>query len=185
MKPAVGRWSLAPRESRGDGRPRPSGGAKLRARRGLLLLLIGALMLFTTGASNPDKRFNDLGHRMMCTCGCNQILLECNHVGCTVSDTMMGELRTALTRGDADDLVLQGFVQKYGATVLAAPTTKGFNLMAWIMPFAALGAGTWLAVRFVRRWQSRVVPADEPLPPGTSRAQVEALRQRARQETDI
>ena len=159
MKAAVGRWSLA--------------------------VGVALLVMLTLGAGDANKRFNDLGHRMMCTCGCNQILLECNHVGCTVSETMIGELRTALTRGDSDDLVLQGFVQKYGATVLAAPTTKGFNLTAWVMPFAALGAGTWLAVMFVRRWQSRVVPADEPLPPGMSRAQVDALRQRARQETEV
>ena len=50
----------------------------------------------------------------MCACGCRQILLECNHVGCSYSDRMRDELSTALTRGDSDDLVLQAFVQKYG-----------------------------------------------------------------------
>ena len=51
-------------------------------------------------------------------------------------------LVAALDRGDNDDLVLQGFVQQYGATVIAAPTTTGFNRVAWIMPFAVFLAGT-------------------------------------------
>ena len=57
----------------------------------------------------------------MCICGCGQILLECNHVGCPDSDGMRNELMTAVSRGDSDSLVEQAFVQKYGPTVLAAP----------------------------------------------------------------
>src|SRR5256885_12013198 len=94
----------------------------------LLLLLVLPL----TGAGTD--RFNSLGHRMMCSCGCGQILLECNHVGCPRSDGMSNELAAGLQRGDSDDLVLQAFVQKYGATILAAPTTTGFNRVAWVMP---------------------------------------------------
>ncbi len=74
----------------------------------------------------------------MCTCGCGQILLECNHVGCQSSEKMRNELLAALDKGDNDDLILQGFVQEYGPTVIAAPTATGFNRIAWIMPF--LGA---------------------------------------------
>ena len=85
--------------------------------------------------AGDDPRFDKLGHKMMCACGCRQILLECNHVGCSYSDRMRDELQTALTRGDSDDLVLQAFVQKYGPTVLAAPPATGFNLVAWVMPF--------------------------------------------------
>ncbi len=92
----------------------------------LLALLCLAIMVLL-GAGDESARFNDLGHRMMCACGCNQILLECNHVGCAYSDRMRAELVAAVDRGDSDDLTLQGFVQKYGPTVLAAPTKSGFN----------------------------------------------------------
>jgi len=93
----------------------------------------------------------------MCKCGCNQILLECNHIGCTYSERMRDELTAALQRGDSDDPVLQAFVQKYGATVLAAPTTTGFNRVAWIMPFAALGAGIFAVgvLRLARQPRAR------------------------------
>src|SRR3954463_3578232 len=114
---------------------------------GFLLLI---LVLPLTGAG--ADRFNTLGHRMMCSCGCGQVLLECNHVGCPRSDGMRNELATGIERGDSDDLVLQSFVQKYGATILAAPTTTGFNRVAWAMPFVALAVGLSLAIIFIRRW---------------------------------
>src|SRR5690348_15412381 len=88
-----------------------------------------ALVVICVGlmGANPstEARFSQLGHRLMCKCGCNQILLECNHVGCSYSTKMRDELSAALQRGDSDDLVLQRFVQEYGSTVLAAPTTTG------------------------------------------------------------
>src|SRR5579863_290002 len=123
-----------------------------------VLLLCLAIFLFS-GAGDPATRFNDLGHQLMCICGCNQILLECNHVGCPDSDGMRNELMTAVTRGDSDSLVEQSFVQKYGPTVLAAPTSTGFDRTAWIMPFAVLILGFGLVIFVVRAWKNRPAPA--------------------------
>ena len=143
------------------------------------VILLATLLL---GASDQAARFDKLGHNMICGCGCRQILLECNHVGCQVSDKMVRELRVALTRGDSDDLVMQAFVQRYGETVRAAPEAKGFNLMAWITPFAMLLAGLLLAVTVLRRWSMRPAAAAAP---GAPAAQLEALRHKARQETEL
>jgi cytochrome c-type biogenesis protein CcmH/NrfF len=148
------------------------------------LILIAAVFLFM-GASDDSVRFKDLGHRMMCTCGCGQVLLECNHVGCQSSDKMRNELLAALDKGDNDDLILQGFVQNYGPTVIAAPTATGFNRVAWIMPFVMLGLGIGLAVCIVRSWKDRPAPA---LADGISIPQgheLDELRERARKETDL
>ncbi len=130
------------------------------------LLLCLAVFIFS-GAGDPATRFTELGHQMMCICGCNQILLECNHVGCPDSDGMRNELAAQVARGDSDSLVQQAFVQKYGPTVLAAPTTTGFNRTAWIVPFAALFFGFGLVVLVVRGWRNNpphspagVVPAN-------------------------
>ena len=87
-------------------------------------LLLLAAVFALAGAGDPASRFSEIGHQMMCICGCNQILLECNHVGCPASDGMRTELMAAVTRGDSDSLVEQCFVQKYGPTVLAAPTAQ-------------------------------------------------------------
>jgi cytochrome c-type biogenesis protein CcmH/NrfF len=139
------------------------------------------------GASDDSARFKDLGHRMMCTCGCGQVLLECNHVGCQSSDKMRNQLLAALDKGDSnsDDLILQGFVQEYGPTVIAAPTATGFNRVAWIMPFLVLGLGIAFAVYIVRSWKNRPEPALADgivIPQGS---ELEEFQQKARRETEL
>jgi cytochrome c-type biogenesis protein CcmH/NrfF len=120
----------------------------------LLIVLIVAVFTLL-GAGDQSARFNDLGHKMMCVCGCNQILLECNHVGCAYSERMRAELATAVDRGDNDDLTLQGFVQKYGTTVMAAPTKTGFNRVAWIIPYLTLALGIGTVVLIIGVWKGR------------------------------
>ncbi|HWR14068.1 MAG TPA: cytochrome c-type biogenesis protein CcmH [Terriglobales bacterium] len=155
----------------------------LRAKYIVQGLLLAVVCMGLMGA-NPsiDARFNDLGHKLMCKCGCNQILLECNHVGCSYSTKMRDELMAALQKGDSDSLVLQSFVQQYGSTVLAAPTTQGFNVVAWIMPFFALVAGLTLVTVIVRKWKFRTAPVGvQNLPQET----LDEFRRKAREETEV
>src|ERR1700741_3564724 len=121
----------------------------------LVLVALFTLM----GVGDEDARFRDLGHRLMCVCSCSQVLLECNHVGCMYSDRMRGELAAAIDRGDNDDLTLQSFIQKYGTTVIAAPSTKGFGRVAWVMPFIVQIVGLTMVVYVVRAWRQRPTPA--------------------------
>ncbi len=148
-----------------------------------------ALLLFAIfgllGAGDEAARVNDLGHRMMCVCGCNQILLECNHVGCSYSDRMRTELVAAVDRGENDDMTLQWFVQKYGTVVIAAPTNKGFNRVAWIVPYLVLVLGILLTAFIVRAWKSRPLLAHAGLPQPAPSADLDRLRQQARRETDL
>jgi len=146
----------------------------------LCVALLGLL-----GAGDDSARFNDLGHRLMCACGCRQILLECNHVGCGYSDRMRAELVAAVDRGDNDDLTLQSFVQKYGPTVLAAPTKTGFNRVAWIAPYLALLLGIGLVSFIVRAWRSRPLLRPADLPAAVHGAELERFREQARRETEV
>ena len=140
------------------------------------------LLLFMVGAGDTTARYKSIGHQLMCTCGCGQVLLECNHVGCTVSTQEEGELRAALDRGDSDQLILQNFVQKYGPTVLAAPPESGFNLVAWIAPgvvFLLAMLGTALVIR---KWKLHTVamPAEIATDPHTT-----AILDKVRKETEL
>jgi len=148
---------------------------------------LAVAVLVFMGAGDDSARFKDLGHRMMCTCGCGQVLLECNHVGCKSSDKMRDQLLAALDKGNSnsDDLILQGFVQEYGPTVIAAPTATGFNRVAWIMPFVALALGIAFVVYVVRSWKSRPEPAladGITIPRGP---ELDDYRRKARKETDL
>jgi cytochrome c-type biogenesis protein CcmH len=146
-----------------------------------LCLAVFALL----GAGDPATRFNEIGHQMMCICGCNQILLECNHVGCPASDGMRNELMAAVLRGDSDSLVEQAFVQKYGPPVLAAPTTKGFDRAAYIIPPVILVLGFGLIVMVIRSWKNRPAPAIADGLKPLRGAELEQFRDQARKETDL
>jgi cytochrome c-type biogenesis protein CcmH/NrfF len=154
-------------------------------RRGTQLILLTLAVFTLLGAGDESARVNDLGHRMMCVCGCSQILLECNHVGCAYSERMRTELIAAVDRGDNDDLTLQGFVQKYGTTVMAAPTKTGFNRVAWVMPYLVLVLGLVMVTLIVRAWRSRplVLPADAVA--AVHGAELEHFRDQARKDTEI
>ncbi|HVI10598.1 MAG TPA: cytochrome c-type biogenesis protein CcmH [Candidatus Binatia bacterium] len=154
-------------------------------RKTIQILLLCAAAFAVSGAGDPATRFNEIGHRMMCICGCNQILLECNHVGCPDSDGMRNELMAAVSRGDSDSLVEQSFVQKYGPTVLAAPTTKGFDRAAYIMPFAALILGFGLIALVVRAWKNRPAPAIADGVPVAPAGELQKFRDQAAKDTEL
>ena len=148
----------------------------------LALALITAFTML--GAGNSGQRFEKIGHELMCTCVCNQILLECNHVGCPVSGGMRDEVTAGLSRGDSNDLILQSFVQKYGPVVLAAPTKVGFDRAAWIMPFAVFFVGIGLVMVVVRSWRLRT-PTALAEDAGSTNEHLQSLRRRARRETEL
>jgi len=145
---------------------------------------LAVAVCFSMGATDAGSRFNDLGHRLMCTCGCAQLLGECNHVGCPESGRERNELSAAIAGGKSDKDILAMFSAKYGATMLAAPTTHGFDLVAWVAPFAVFGAALLGTILLVRRWVTSPAgkaQAAELAKPGS--AETEALRDKIRRET--
>ena len=149
----------------------------------LKLLLLPCALVLLMGADNQEARFQNLGGKIMCSCGCAQMLLKCNHVGCPNSDQMIRELRANVARTKDDEAVLNWFRTKWGVTAVVEPSTHGFELLAWILPAAGLGLGLLLVVVLIRNWKMRPAPvaaADVNLAPD-----LEALRARARRETEI
>jgi cytochrome c-type biogenesis protein CcmH/NrfF len=144
---------------------------------------ICCVMAVMLGASDPSARFNKLGHEMICTCSCGQILLECNHVGCPVSGPMIDELHAQLASGGTDTSIFNWFAAKYGAIVLASPNRGGFDNVAWITPFAVFFLATIGTAVVVRVWKLRNVPAPALTTAGISDPAADAMRERIRRET--
>ncbi len=182
--------------------------------RGLQLALVASAIFVTLGATDSNTRFERLGHQMMCQCGCSQVLLECNHVGCTTSEKMRAELTALLTGGDnssdggtnsggstsggtgggtdrgskaagSDEAILQKFVAKYGPVVLAAPTQSGFNRVAWIMPYLVLVLGIAAAVVVIRTWKRRRAPVPITGVQQADSSTMSEYRRRVHQETEL
>ncbi|MGH9392997.1 MAG: cytochrome c-type biogenesis protein CcmH [Terriglobales bacterium] len=138
-----------------------------RSRQTVLFLLL-ALVLGLEG-QQFGARARAIGAQLICTCGCTQGAIVCNHVGCPVVTQMRAEIVERAASTDSDALVLQSFVQEYGTQVLANPTTQGFNLVAWIVPWVALGLGMALLLWLIGRWRRlpAAAAAAGGLDPGT------------------
>ena len=149
-----------------------------------IVCVLAVAMLGADQSSDPAARYGRIGHNMMCVCGCGQVLLECNHVGCPDSKRMIGELHDQLAGPNgagADSLILNWFVNKYGATVLAAPIRGGFDNVAWIVPISIFVLAIFGTAALVRMWSQRTRPAIA----GTAIPEAgDAMRERIRRETE-
>jgi cytochrome c-type biogenesis protein CcmH/NrfF len=147
----------------------------------VLLLTAGLSML---GAGGSSTRFERLGHKLMCTCGCAEILLECNHVGCPNSTGLINDLHTQVNSGVADSGILTWFAAQYGPTVLAAPLRDNFfDRSTWYIPGLVLLLGIIGILLLVRYWKGRQALLTDELTPGIPTSAETTLRDRIRDET--
>lgn len=88
-----------------------------------------------------------------------------------MSDKMREEI-CALAAGGATEVeILDAFVDKYGERILAAPKPQGFNVFAYILPWAVLVAGLVAIGLILRRRQPPIVkPPAAPLETTTDSA---------------
>lgn len=149
--------------------------------------LAPALGIFALPArAQNSAHAKEVGQKLLCVCGCNQILVACNHVGCTYSHDMLKELDQRVARGESDNLTLQAFVQEYGPTVLAEPPAKGFNWVAWIMPVLVPIIALLVLWGVVRRWRTRaqLAPAGAAAAPDVSPELLARARSESGRESD-
>jgi cytochrome c-type biogenesis protein CcmH len=153
----------------------------------MLLCAAGSLPLLVAPlpAQQPSDRAHQIGGKFMCMCGCNQVLSQCNHVGCTVSTSMLKEVDQGLARGDSEDTITQAFVQEFGTKVYAEPPHSGFSLVAWSMPAVYLAVGLVLVLFVITRWRKRPVHAVSSVASSSriSPEMLERARLRAARET--
>jgi cytochrome c-type biogenesis protein CcmH len=146
-----------------------------------VLPLLVVLGVATMGAADTQARFTSMGNKLMCMCGCNQILLQCDHIGCPYAGREIKELRAAIGRGESDTAIMRAFENEYGATVLAAPWLTKFNILAWIVPPGLLILGLLGTFFLVRKWRLRTVP----MPAVAQDPAAQQMRDRIRKETEL
>jgi cytochrome c-type biogenesis protein CcmF len=100
---------------------------------------------------------------IVCTCGaCGHANIgECRKDACGTSHQMRGELAALIDQGKGHDEIIQAFITKYGSQeMLGAPIDKGFNRLAWLVPYL-LGASGAAAIGFAAVKWTRKSDAQE------------------------
>jgi cytochrome c-type biogenesis protein CcmH len=95
---------------------------------------------------------SDIARQLICQCGCNMVLLNCSHAECGSRTVMTAFISQQIDQGRSDREITQSFVSQYGEQVLAAPPKRGFNLTAWLLPFAAILFGAIIIYFALKKW---------------------------------
>jgi cytochrome c-type biogenesis protein CcmH len=152
----------------------------------IALIASSAMLLSSRLEAQQTDRAKQVGGKFMCMCGCNQVLTQCNHVGCTVSASMLKELDGWVARGDSETAITSAFVQEFGTKVYAEPPKSGLSLVAWTLPSVYLALGTLLVIMVIWRWRSRAMPPAAIVggAPGISPLDLEKARRRVARDTE-
>lgn len=127
-------------------------------------VLMMAWSVSVAGVAHGGALLKDLENALMCQCDdrCGKVMINCT---CDTSHETRKDFAMKLESGLTVEQIIQAYVDKYGETVLSAPTKTGFNLTAWVTPFAALVAGGFGVRKVIRSWM-RKDDDDDDLPPG-------------------
>ena len=122
---------------------------------GSLMFVTGAMFASATSVMAAMPSWEGVGNQLVCQCGCNATLPNCTHGECMVRDEMLTIIKDRLAQGQSEKAIVQFFVGRYGEQVLASPPKRGFNLVAWILPFAAIMAAGLAIYVAIRVWVNR------------------------------
>lgn len=99
--------------------------------------------------------FNDLSADLACLCGCGTTLKACPHDSCSFAVPTRKSILKMIDAGLSRETIVARLVAKRGEAILAAPTFSGFNLVAWITPFAAIFLVGFGIVAMLRSWSGK------------------------------
>ena len=118
------------------------------------------LLSIDDGHSATSAETKRVAKELVCLCGdCNrESLATCQ---CDYAVDRRTEIGTALDSGHTDVQMIAQFVENYGQHVLATPPPQGYNLLAWIIPFAIMIVAAFLLRSVLVNWK-RDRPRLEP-----------------------
>jgi cytochrome c-type biogenesis protein CcmH len=87
-----------------------------------------------------------------------------------ISQQIRTEVNGLLASGKSRDEIIDIYVKRYGERILVVPRAKGFNILAYILPWIALPLGAGILILLLRKLRSPApAPASVPQPLPDSR----------------
>jgi cytochrome c-type biogenesis protein CcmH/NrfF len=116
----------------------------------LVCCLLPALAMAETRASLPD-----IEDEVMCTI-CGTLLAES---ASPQADRERAFIRDRIAQGETKDQIKDALVAQYGENVLATPKASGFDLLAYLIPIAALLGVLAVLIPWLIRQRRRSPPS--------------------------
>jgi len=123
------------------------------------------MLAAVAGAQPPAKPVSDAtAHEIASELRC----VVCQNLSVADSPSEMAAQMRAIVRerlaaGDSPEQVREYFVARYGEWILLAPRRRGFNLLVWGFPIAAVVVGLVAVAALLRRWTRRPAAAPAPI----------------------
>ena len=115
----------------------------------------------TSGPSMSAKARDEVEHHIACPCPCTLDVYTCRtSMPCGFSPRIHRDVMGLVENGYSADEILAEFTNVYGNAIRMAPPKRGFDLVAWIAPFAAIGTGALGIYALLRRWQRPAAELD-------------------------
>ena len=130
------------------------------SRNAVLAALVGFLLVAPAVRAADPPNAADLEAELVCPV-CETTLDQSN---APVAERMKAFIRERIAAGDSEEQIKDALVAEFGTGVLATPSKRGFGLLAWLIPLAALAGGLLVVGLLVRRWSRSRDPASEPGP---------------------
>jgi cytochrome c-type biogenesis protein CcmH len=121
----------------------------------VVITILMATSITASFASSGKASLQEVSEALTCQCGCGLTVANCNHPQCEFSVPARQQIDKMIAQGMGRDQIIGVFRARYGEKILSAPTSEGFNLLAWIMPFVAVVAGCFIIVGAISRWRGR------------------------------
>jgi cytochrome c-type biogenesis protein CcmH len=103
-----------------------------------------------------DDQVNAVAKKLFCPV-CENIPLDvCPTQACI---QWRGTIREKLEAGWTEQQILDYFVAQYGERVLAEPSTRGLNILVWVIPPVVVAGGAFFLWRYLRQAARPAAPA--------------------------
>ena len=119
-----------------------------------LMLLGPAVPVATAQSSKPvsETVVHDVAAQLRCVVCQNLSVADSPS---EMASQMRAIIRERLAAGESPADVQRYFVDRYGEWILLSPPRRGFNLLVWLLPLAAVVVGLATTAALVWRWSHR------------------------------
>ncbi len=152
----------------------------MRVKLGVVLWAVAVfLFAFSTVGEARELTWQEVALELMSPACPGRTVLSCPS---GEGDQLRTLVKQKVAEGWSKKQIIDYFVSIYGEEYRASPPAKGFYLLAWIVPFMAVGVGAVVVFLVMRVWRKKGKIADETESEGIPEGDISALSEKLDEE---